>query len=255
MESLERLRLICGALPEHEETPGPHAAFKVRGKVFAYHQVNHHGDRMVTLVVKAGPGVQGGLIESDPRRFLSPQFMGHLGWVSCRLDLLPIDWDQVASLVEESYRLTAPKKVAAAIDRMAIGAALDAIDRLPPMRPVDPSIWNLSDEAQALRGLFLAHPEVEEKEAWGRPTFRVAGKMFGYLHDREAGKGCELWLRSTHEATALLVDQAADAYFVPPYEGTRGWVAVRVDHAGLERSGELIRDAWRLAAPKRLLKP
>lgn len=252
-DSLARLRLICSALPEVEERPGQHTAFAVRGKTFAYHLMNHHSDRMVSLQVKAGPGVLGSLVDEDPERYFPPQFMAHHGWVGMRLDLLPVDWDRVAGLVEESYRLIAPKKLVSAVGRMAIGAALDAIDRLAPMRPVDPSQWDLSENAVRLREVFLALPEVEEREAWGNPTFRVGGNMFAHLRDRPAEALLEVWLRSTHEATALLVDSDPGTFSVPPYEGTRGWVAMRIEPAGdWGRVAGVIREAWRLAAPKRL---
>jgi predicted DNA-binding protein (MmcQ/YjbR family) len=37
--------------------------------------------------------------------------VGHKGWVGIYLDTRKVDWSFVASLVEESYRLIAPKKL------------------------------------------------------------------------------------------------------------------------------------------------
>jgi len=108
----ERLDGICLALPEAESSGGQHAAYRVRGRTFAYHLDDHHGDGIEALCCKAGPGEQAALVAGDPRRFLVPTYLGGKGWVSVRLDLDDVDWDQVAELTVESYRLVAPKRLA-----------------------------------------------------------------------------------------------------------------------------------------------
>jgi predicted DNA-binding protein (MmcQ/YjbR family) len=110
---LKRLRDICLALPEavEKETWGE-ATFRVRDKIFAMAGV---GDGSVPMSCKAPPGVQEMLVGSDPERFYRPAYVGHRGWVGVRLDA-GTDWDQVADLVEESYRMTAPKKLSAQLD-------------------------------------------------------------------------------------------------------------------------------------------
>jgi predicted DNA-binding protein (MmcQ/YjbR family) len=110
---LERLREICLALPEaaEKETWGE-ATFRVRDKIFAVAGVE---EGRASMSCKAPPGVQEMLVGADPRRFFRPAYVGHRGWVGVRLDART-DWDQVADLVEESYRMTAPKKVAALLD-------------------------------------------------------------------------------------------------------------------------------------------
>jgi hypothetical protein len=55
------------------------------------------------------------LVGADPQRFFVPAYVGTKGWVGMRLDNGP-DWDEVAILVRRSYRLTAPKKLAALIE-------------------------------------------------------------------------------------------------------------------------------------------
>jgi predicted DNA-binding protein (MmcQ/YjbR family) len=112
---LDRLREICLALPEaaEKETWGE-ATFRVRDKIFAVAAVE---EGRATMSCKAPPGVQEMLVGSDPERFFRPAYVGHRGWVGVRLDART-DWDQVADLVEESYRRTAPKKVAALLDKL-----------------------------------------------------------------------------------------------------------------------------------------
>jgi len=41
--------------------------------------------------------------------------VGHHGWVGLWLDG-EIDWDELADLVDESYRMTAPKRLSAQLD-------------------------------------------------------------------------------------------------------------------------------------------
>ena len=44
-------------------------------------------------------------------------YVGHIGWVGVRLDLPEApDWDELAEMIAESYCLTAPKRLAAAVD-------------------------------------------------------------------------------------------------------------------------------------------
>lgn len=60
----------------------------------------------------SSPSDQEILIAVDPERFYRPAYLGRHGWISIRLDLPPIDWDQVAELITDGYRLVAPKRLA-----------------------------------------------------------------------------------------------------------------------------------------------
>ena len=61
-------------------------------------------------------GVQGILVGSNPARFFVPPYVGHHGWVGIWLDS-ELDWDEVADLVDESYRMTAPKRLCALLNQ------------------------------------------------------------------------------------------------------------------------------------------
>ena len=109
-----RIRSICLALPEAAEQPfGGHTApsFRVCDKLFA----TISEDR-TALTFKAAPGAQQALVGSEPERFFVPAYVGHKGWVGARLDVTQ-DWEEIAELVEDSYRLIAPKRLAALRDR------------------------------------------------------------------------------------------------------------------------------------------
>jgi predicted DNA-binding protein (MmcQ/YjbR family) len=113
---LARLAAICAAFPEvGRERMGVHSRFVVRKKTFAYFLNNHHGDGIVSLCVKVVPGENSELIASDPERFYRPAYLGANGWVGLRLDVDDIDWDEVAAFAANSYRLIAPKRLAAQV--------------------------------------------------------------------------------------------------------------------------------------------
>ena len=117
-EVLERLRTICLAFPEAVEAGGVGVpSFKVRGKVFAMRH-DLHGVRRWSAWFKASPGVQELLVGAAPERFFVPPYVGHHGWVGAYLDV-PVDWDELADLIEESYRMTAPKRLVATLDHSA----------------------------------------------------------------------------------------------------------------------------------------
>jgi predicted DNA-binding protein (MmcQ/YjbR family) len=109
---VEPLSELCLSLPEAtSEQTGRHVTFRVRKKVFAYYLDDHHGDGIVGLVCKLGPGQAAELIASDPARYYRPAYLGHHGWVGLRLDTGSVDWEEVASLVTDSYLLVAPKRL------------------------------------------------------------------------------------------------------------------------------------------------
>jgi len=112
-DTLDRLRAICLVLPEATEGGGVgNPSFRVRDKIFA---MQHGVDGRPSMWCKAPPGAQQVLVSSNPDRFFVPPYVGCHGWVGMWLDI-EIDWDEVADLVEESYRMTAPKRLSARIE-------------------------------------------------------------------------------------------------------------------------------------------
>jgi hypothetical protein len=100
-----------------------------------------------------------------------------------------------------------------------------------------------------LRAFALGLPEAEERETWETATFRVRDKIFMMFseHERHA------WLKSTFDEQQALTAEDPVAFFVPPYVGPKGWVGVVVAKADAQELRELVTEAWRLTAPKRLL--
>jgi predicted DNA-binding protein (MmcQ/YjbR family) len=112
-EPIDCLRAMCLALPEAtEQEAWGDPTFRVRGKIFA---MEKRGDGRISVWCKAPPGGQAVLVGADPERFFAPPYVGPKGWVGMRLDSAP-DWDEVAKLVQRSYRLVAPKRLAALVE-------------------------------------------------------------------------------------------------------------------------------------------
>jgi hypothetical protein len=110
--ALDRLRTICLTLPEAiEKETWDLPTFRVRDKIFAMAIV---GERPLTFWCKAPPGSQAILVGADPDRFFVPPYFGPKGWVGVRLGP-GVDWREVGVLVTRSYRLTAPKRLAATL--------------------------------------------------------------------------------------------------------------------------------------------
>jgi predicted DNA-binding protein (MmcQ/YjbR family) len=115
---LQQVTTICLDLPEAAcEANGQHASTKVRGKTFAYFLDDHHGDGRVALTCRVAPELQEALLASNEDRFFKPAYLGARGWIGVRLDLGPVDWAEIADINADSYRLAAPKRLAAELDR------------------------------------------------------------------------------------------------------------------------------------------
>jgi phosphoribosylglycinamide formyltransferase-1 len=108
-----RIIAICLALPEATHRGGQHQKFEVRGRTFACHVDNEHGDGRVAVIVKTLPGAQTLMVQADPARYYVPKYIGHRGWVALRVDTPGTDWDEVTQLIRDSYRLVAPRRLAA----------------------------------------------------------------------------------------------------------------------------------------------
>ena len=113
---LARFRKTCLALPgAHEKLAWGAPTFRVKNKLFAHYRNNHHGDGRVAAWLKSVPDQQMDLVESDPDRFFVPPYVGPSGWIGVRLDKRA-DWAVVSDLVEEAYRMTAPKRLLVELD-------------------------------------------------------------------------------------------------------------------------------------------
>jgi hypothetical protein len=107
----ERVAAIVAELPEATCTGDQHLTLAVRRKTFGYFLDDHHGDGIVGIAFKAGPGEQDALVRSDPDRFYVPAYLGARGWAALRLDTGRVNWTEVRELLTDAYRLQAPRKL------------------------------------------------------------------------------------------------------------------------------------------------
>lgn len=116
LDPLSRLRAICLAFPETAEvTKHTRPCFAVRDKTFVMFMDNHHGDGRLAIWCKATHDAQHMIVASDPERFFVPPYVGPSGWIGARLEEDRVDWGAVTDLVTEGFRMTAPKRVLAAM--------------------------------------------------------------------------------------------------------------------------------------------
>jgi hypothetical protein len=87
MDHLERVRRVCRGLPDVTEKIAWGApTFRVRGKMFAMFADDHHGDGRIALWCHSDRASQQVLVDSDPKRFFVPPYVGCGGWVGICLD-------------------------------------------------------------------------------------------------------------------------------------------------------------------------
>jgi hypothetical protein len=115
-DPLVELREICLHFPETSErlSHGEPTWFVRDRKVFVTYADHHHDDRL-GFWCAAPPGAQEERLANAPDRFFRPPYVGHRGWLGVYLDV-PIDWDEVALLVEDAYRMIAPKSLVTLLD-------------------------------------------------------------------------------------------------------------------------------------------
>ncbi len=113
-----------------------------------------------------------------------------------------------------------------------------------------------ADPLVRLRKICLSLPETHEQEAWGAATFRVKGKIFAMYSSADgshSGGRPAVWMLSVGVEQDFVIRARPDRYFKPPYVGPSGWIGAYLDKnppwAEIE---ELVRDAWRRRAPKKV---
>ena len=114
-------------------------------------------------------------------------------------------------------------------------------------------------DLERLRAIALALPEAVERESHGSPGFLIeGGRFFAYIwHDHHGdGETAVMVKCADREEQAMLVEHDAAFYYVPPYLGPSGWVAMRVGapDTDWDRIGDRVAQSWELVAPRRLLE-
>ena len=115
MSQIERIRTICLALPEAtEKTAWGAPTFRVRDKMFAIFQDNHHNDGRIALWCNAPQGEQEMVLQMDSQKFFKPPYMGPRGWIALHLNVASDE--DVAYYAKQAYKCIAPKKLIEQLD-------------------------------------------------------------------------------------------------------------------------------------------
>ncbi len=118
----ERVRAIALALPEVNERLSHGApSFFLRDKrpICYFHDADFAGDGRISLMCPAPPGGQAARLALDSEVFFAPTpsasgvFKDWIGAYVDRLQESPLDWHDIADVIEEAYRVVAPKKLIA----------------------------------------------------------------------------------------------------------------------------------------------
>jgi hypothetical protein len=106
-----------------------------------------------------------------------------------------------------------------------------------------------------VRRICLTMPECEERLSHGEPTFFVRKKVFAMFANNHHHDGrVAVWLPAGPGLQAMMIHDAPEIFFKPPYVGARGWIGVQLSPIGDAELTTLIRNAWHLVAPRMLQK-
>jgi hypothetical protein len=110
---LADLRKVCLGLPESTEVEAwGRPTFRAGKKLFAVFTVDDQP--AYSVIFKPELAERPALVED--RRFYVPPYFGAGGWLALDFTAAAVDWDEVAELVESSYRQVALKRMLKALD-------------------------------------------------------------------------------------------------------------------------------------------
>lgn len=238
---VETARQLMLALPGVTEgTSYGTMAFHVRKKLLARLLEDN-----ATLALKCDD--RDAWIKADPQAFHVTKHYLNYPYVLVRL--AQVKRATLREAIEQAWRLEAGAKL---IQQYESGSYMPPVIA-PLAAPPQPRASDDAYLAQAKR-ICLALPEVEEKEAWGSPYFRVKGKMFAmYLNNHHGDGHIALWLKAPPGVQEILVEAAPEKFFIPPYQGVFGWIGLHLDRCDEDEIASHVEQAYRLVAPKKLL--
>ena len=101
-----------------------------------------------------------------------------------------------------------------------------------------------------VREVAHALPGVEDGTSYGTPALKVRGKLFVRLHqDRDC-----FVLRAGILDRHILIQAQPEIFFITDHYRNYPWILVRLSSVPRSALPELLERAWRLVAPKTLLK-
>lgn len=106
-------------------------------------------------------------------------------------------------------------------------------------------------DATEILDLAASLPESGEQDYHaGATIFTVRGRGIGYV----SGDGRELVVKTTLAEREALISSEPETYSEWYASGRFGWVRVRLDRVDPDEARELVVEAWRLTATKRMVR-
>jgi hypothetical protein len=100
-----------------------------------------------------------------------------------------------------------------------------------------------------VRSLALELPKVDEGTSYGTPAFKVAGKLLARLH--QDGESLVVKIDPDERTMRMKVDP--ETFYITDHYLNYPWILVRIASVDPDDLRDLLEDAWRLTAPKRLV--
>ncbi|GIH77817.1 MmcQ/YjbR family DNA-binding protein [Planobispora longispora] len=101
-----------------------------------------------------------------------------------------------------------------------------------------------------VRDIALELPEVEESVSWGTPSLKVRGRMFlRHYEDPEFTV-----VKVSREEREALAGERPEVFVVTPHYENYPYVLVRTAELAADELRELVTEAWRMSAPKRIVQ-
>jgi hypothetical protein len=112
-------------------------------------------------------------------------------------------------------------------------------------------MFTMAADAAELLDFASSLSESGEREyREGAIIFTFRGRGLGYV----SSDGSELYVKSTLAERDALIGAEPDVYSAWWSSGRFGWVRVRLDLVEPDEARELVVEAWRLTAPKRMVR-
>jgi hypothetical protein len=100
-----------------------------------------------------------------------------------------------------------------------------------------------------VRSLARALPKAEEGTSYGTPAFKVGGKLFVRLHQ----DGESLVVKIDPGERAIWMKAEPETFYITDHYLNYPWILVRMASVDPDDLRDLLEEAWRLTAPKRLV--
>ena len=100
-----------------------------------------------------------------------------------------------------------------------------------------------------LRRLCVSLPGVEEGTSYRTPAWKVKGKLFARRHQ----DGETLVIAIDFEEREAMMEEDPETFYITDHYLNYAWVLVRLAKVRVDQLPDVLRQAWRRAAPRHLL--